>query len=106
MFPQFIIQSYQHAKRLIIIIVGFTVLLIGILLIVLPGPAILVIPLGLAMLATEFIWAKRLLSRFKKTVKRINSPRNVTRLLRLVQQKIRQKVSSLFARKSIDEKKI
>jgi len=33
--------------------------------IVLPGPAILVIPLGLAILATEFVWARKLLNKFK-----------------------------------------
>jgi hypothetical protein len=35
--------------------------------IVTPGPAILVIPAGLAVLATEFVWARRLLRRFKTT---------------------------------------
>jgi tellurite resistance protein TerC len=45
------------------------VLLIGIAMIVLPGPAILVIPLGLAILATEFVWARRLLKRLKDKVK-------------------------------------
>jgi uncharacterized protein (TIGR02611 family) len=47
------------AKRLVILIVGMTVLLIGIIMIVAPGPAILVIPAGLAILATEYAWARR-----------------------------------------------
>jgi uncharacterized protein (TIGR02611 family) len=42
-------------------VVGSTVLLLGIAMIVLPGPALLLIPLGLAILATEFLWARRLL---------------------------------------------
>jgi tellurite resistance protein TerC len=42
-------------------VIGFTILAIGIAMIVLPGPAIAVIPIGLALLATEFIWAKKLL---------------------------------------------
>ena len=46
-------------RRLIIGVVGGTVLLIGIALIVLPGPAVVVIPVGLAILATEFAWARR-----------------------------------------------
>jgi uncharacterized protein (TIGR02611 family) len=45
------------AKRIIIGIVGTTVLLFGIALIFLPGPAFIVIPVGLAILATEFAWA-------------------------------------------------
>jgi len=95
-----IIQSYQQAKRFVIIVVGFTVLLFGIILIVLPGPAILVIPLGLAILATEFIWAKRLLFKFKKTVKHINSPRKAAKLFRFAKEKIGQRFASLFIRKS------
>ncbi len=51
----------RHAKRVIVLIVGMTVLLFGIALIVLPGPAFVVIPIGLAILATEFAWAQRTL---------------------------------------------
>ena len=39
--------------------------MVGFALLVLPGPAFLVIPAGLAILATEFIWAERILTRFK-----------------------------------------
>lgn len=59
-------KSIKTAKRMIVGIVGFTVLIIGIAMILLPGPAIVVIPLGLAILATEFVWARRLLKRLKK----------------------------------------
>jgi uncharacterized protein (TIGR02611 family) len=61
----FVISTLKQAKRAIVIVIGFTVLVLGIVLIVLPGPAVLVIPLGLAILATEFVWARRLLVRFK-----------------------------------------
>lgn len=53
--------TYRAAKRLVISIVGFTVLLIGIAMLVLPGPAMVVIPLGLAILGAEFAWARRFL---------------------------------------------
>lgn len=53
--------TYKAAKRLVISIVGFTVLLIGIAMLVLPGPAMVVIPLGLAILGAEFAWARRFL---------------------------------------------
>ena len=49
----------KYLRKLIIAIVGGTVLLIGVALIVLPGPAFIVIPIGLAILATEFAWARR-----------------------------------------------
>lgn len=50
------------------IVIGFTILLIGIVMIVLPGPAILIIPVGLAILAGEFVWAKKLLDKVKSGV--------------------------------------
>ena len=45
-------------KKILIGIMGGTVLLLGIIMIVLPGPAVLVIPLGLGILATEYAWAR------------------------------------------------
>jgi uncharacterized protein (TIGR02611 family) len=49
----------QPIKRIVVTVVGGTVLALGIALIVLPGPAFLVIPAGLAILAIEFAWARR-----------------------------------------------
>lgn len=56
-------KKFTWLRRAIVAVIGFTVLLIGVAMIVLPGPAILVIPLGLGILATEFVWARRLLQR-------------------------------------------
>jgi len=67
--------SLKFVRRLVVGVVGFTVLLIGIALIVLPGPAFVVIPLGLAILATEFVWAKSLLSKARATIVRPKSQR-------------------------------
>jgi hypothetical protein len=61
-------HSLRHARRAIVAVVGFTVLLIGIALIVLPGPAFVVIPIGLAILAAEFAWARRLLRRVRQRI--------------------------------------
>lgn len=55
----------RHARRAVLAVVGTTVLILGILMIFLPGPAIVVIPLGLAILGTEFVWARRLLRRVR-----------------------------------------
>jgi hypothetical protein len=58
------INTYRKAKRVIKVVIGFTLLIIGIALIVLPGPASIVIPLALVILAGEFVWARRLLKKF------------------------------------------
>jgi tellurite resistance protein TerC len=58
--------TYKWAKRIAISIVGFTVLAIGIAMIVLPGPAVIVIPVGLGILGLEFAWARRWLSKVKE----------------------------------------
>ena len=50
-------------------VVGFTVLLIGVAMIVLPGPTIIMIPVGLGILATEFAWARKLLDNMKSTLR-------------------------------------
>lgn len=68
MIQTLIDQSLRHARRLVIAVVGVTVLLIGIALLVLPGPAFIVIPLGLAILAIEFAWARRLLKRVRRGI--------------------------------------
>jgi uncharacterized protein (TIGR02611 family) len=59
----------RKAKRFIVGVVGFTVLLIGIVLLVLPGPAFIVIPLGLVILASEFVWARKLLKKVKRKLR-------------------------------------
>lgn len=62
----------KHIRRIVVMILGGTVLIIGIALIVLPGPAFIVIPLGLAILAMEFAWARRWL-RSARAVLPLNS---------------------------------
>jgi hypothetical protein len=56
----------KRIKRIVVAVVGGTVLALGIALIVLPGPAFLVIPAGLAILAIEFAWAKRWLRKARE----------------------------------------
>ena len=61
-------------RKLIVAIIGGTVLLLGVALIVLPGPAFIVIPIGLAILATEFAWARRTVARAKAMVGKKSAP--------------------------------
>jgi|ERR1700687_2255372 len=68
---RFASQGLRHARRVIVAVVGVTVLVIGIAMIVLPGPAVVVIPIGLGILATEFVWAQRLLHNLKERGSRL-----------------------------------
>ena len=63
-------------RKLIVAVIGGTVLLIGIALIVLPGPAFIVIPVGLAILAIEFAWARRALTRTRDFCGPAKEPKN------------------------------
>jgi uncharacterized protein (TIGR02611 family) len=54
-------SALRVARKVAIGVAGGSVLLAGIALLFLPGPAIVVIPIGLAILATEFVWARRLI---------------------------------------------
>lgn len=58
----------KKTKRAIIFVIGVTIIAFGMVLIFLPGPAIIVIPIGLFVLASEFTWARRLLRAGKKAV--------------------------------------
>ncbi len=57
---------FKQAKRIIFFIVGVTIILFGITLIFIPGPAMLVIPIGIGILSSEFIWARRLIKKAKQ----------------------------------------
>jgi uncharacterized protein (TIGR02611 family) len=60
------IRTLYQAKRFLKILVGFTLLAIGLIMIVTPGPGVLTILLALGVLAAEFVWARRLLDRLKE----------------------------------------
>jgi uncharacterized protein (TIGR02611 family) len=61
-----LINSFQQAKRIVKVIIGFTLLALGIAMIATPGPGWLTIMLALGILAAEFVWARRLLDRMKE----------------------------------------
>ncbi len=69
--PPVIFKTLQQLKRFLRILMGFTLLLVGVLLLVGPGPGWLVILLGLGLLAAEFVWARRLLDRMKEQAVRV-----------------------------------
>ena len=61
-------QAYRNARRVVIGVVGGTVLLIGLVLVVLPGPAFVVIPIGLGILSLEFAWARIWLDKIRRSI--------------------------------------
>lgn len=57
-------RAYQHHNivfRVVWVVVGATIVVAGLAMTVFPGPAFIVLPVGMAMLAAEFTWARRLL---------------------------------------------
>jgi uncharacterized protein (TIGR02611 family) len=60
-----IFRTIEQVRRFFKILAGFTLLLVGVLMIFTPGPGWLVIFLGLTLLGAEFVWAKRLTDRMK-----------------------------------------
>ena len=59
------LKSLQQTKRFLKILFGFTLLVLGVVMLITPGPGWLVIVLALGVLAAEFVWAQRLLNRLK-----------------------------------------
>ena len=60
--------TYKLAKRLAITVIGTSILAVGIVMIVAPGPALILIPVGLAILGLEFAWAKIWLERLRVSI--------------------------------------
>jgi uncharacterized protein (TIGR02611 family) len=62
--------TVKTGRRVVIAIVGTSVLLLGIVMIVTPGPALIIIPVGLAILAIEFVWARHWLKKLREMISR------------------------------------
>jgi tellurite resistance protein TerC len=65
--------TYKAGRRIVVGVVGATVLLIGVIMLVTPGPALVVIPVGLAILSIEFTWARLWLKRLRESISNRNS---------------------------------
>ena len=66
-----ILRTVEQVRRVFLIIAGFTLLLAGGVMLVTPGPGMLVIFLGLGLLAAEFVWARRLMERINPEGERL-----------------------------------
>jgi tellurite resistance protein TerC len=65
-FDRLVAVNLRGARRIAIALIGSTILLLGVAMLILPGPGLLVIPIGLALLSTEFVWARRWLARIRE----------------------------------------
>jgi tellurite resistance protein TerC len=69
---QLVRVSLRGARRIAIALIGSTVLLLGVAMLILPGPGLLVVPIGIALLSTEIVWARRWFTRIRKAA--VNRP--------------------------------
>lgn len=60
--------TYKVARRIVIGVTGGTILLLGVVMLVTPGPAFVVIPVGLAILGLEFAWARLWLKKIRHRI--------------------------------------
>ena len=63
------LRDWPIARKIVVAVIGGTIVLFGVALLFLPGPGSVVIPIGLLVLASEFAWARWLLRRGKRVVK-------------------------------------
>jgi len=66
-----ILRTVAQVRRIFLILTGFTLLILGIIMIFTPGPGTPVILMGLGLLAAEFVWARRVMERIKREIARL-----------------------------------
>jgi tellurite resistance protein TerC len=71
--------TYKTARRIVILAVGSTVVAIGVVMLVTPGPGLVVIPIGLAILGIEFAWARHWLRKVREGISNANSRNHAQR---------------------------
>jgi len=71
--------TYRTARRIAVLAVGSTVVLVGVVMLVTPGPGLVVIPIGLAILSVEFAWARLWLRKVRESISSQNSKNHAER---------------------------
>ncbi|HYZ91557.1 MAG TPA: PGPGW domain-containing protein [Actinomycetota bacterium] len=69
-FGDIVVFVGRSGRRVAVTAVGFSLLGVGVVLLVVPGPGLLFIAAGLAVLATEYSWARRALEAAKQRARR------------------------------------
>jgi tellurite resistance protein TerC len=70
MFRRTLSITYRVARRIAVAVIGLTLVLLGVAMLVLPGPGLLTIILGLMLLGVEFAFARRWLARIKRETRK------------------------------------
>src|SRR3989338_1276063 len=86
--PLAVRSSIERIWKIIIVVFGATILLIGIALLVLPGPGWLTIIIGLSILGGEFVWARRLLKKIKQEARYVE--RTVRKEVKLAEREVKK----------------
>ena len=71
--------TYRTARRIAVLAVGSTVVLVGVVMLVTPGPGLVVIPIGLAILSVEFAWARLWLRKVRESISNQSSKNHAER---------------------------
>ena len=71
--------TYKTARRIAVLAVGSTIVLLGVIMLVTPGPGLVVIPIGLAVLSIEFAWARIWLRKVREGISNANSRNHAER---------------------------
>jgi len=71
--------TYRTARRIAVLAVGSTVVLVGVVMLVTPGPGLVMIPVGLAILSVEFAWARLWLRKVRESISNQNSKNHAER---------------------------
>jgi len=66
-----ILRTVKQARRVFLMLAGFTLLLLGIIMVATPVPGLPVIVLGLGLLGAEFVWARQIMDRLKRETERL-----------------------------------
>jgi uncharacterized protein (TIGR02611 family) len=61
--------AYKVVRRIAVAVIGGTIVLLGVAMLVLPGPGLLTIVGGLAVLGVEFAFARRWLNRARESTR-------------------------------------
>jgi hypothetical protein len=103
----FFLKSFRQVKKVIIAVVGFSVLAIGLVMIVLPGPAFIVIPVALGIIATEFVWTKNLIQKVRSKIpKQVKSKEDTAVVLKPTEKEEEYYDMMVFkGKKKIEEEK-
>ena len=72
-------MTYKAARRIAVLVIGSSVVALGIVMLVAPGPGLVVIPIGLAILSVEFAWARIWLRKVREGISSASSRNHADR---------------------------